>query len=233
MFASNASNMERRGYPRFCHQDVEYSFAHWILHADRHDSTLCRWCNLNIHIVAYAVSIFIEHLLNEWYIQNAGSNTTIFMQSFINVNQAKDLLRQSQDFLSCQDIESMDNCHDVAKKSLQELIGKYFPNLQNLVTDIRLSYDAYMYIPLLKYNDTFNMLSKLYMEGVIHGGNTYRSQCFLLASWHMNGLVAVNPGYVWTMWGEGLFNDLIVWISTSNEEIWEKKITAESISKKK
>lgn len=219
--------MERQSYPRFCNPDVEHSFAHWILHADRHDSTLCHWCELNKHIVAYAVSIFIEHLVNEWYIQNAGSNTTIFMQSYINTDQAKDILKRKQ-----QDIDSMNNRCDVAKKNLKDLLEVYFPGLENLGINVRLSYDAHMYMPLLKYNSTFIMLSELYMEGVIHGANTYRSQCFLLVSWHLNGLVAINPGYVWTMWGEGIFNDLIVWISTSNKEIWKNSKRVEFLLKK-
>ena len=148
------------------------------------------------------------------------------MQAFINTNQAIDLLRQRQVLsLQQEDLEKEEDFPEVAKKCLHDLLKVYFPGLQGLVTDIRLSYDAYMYIPLLKYNDTFNMLSKLYMEAVFQGPNSYRSQCFLLASWHMNGLVAINPAYVWTMWGEGLFNDLIVWISTSNDEVWKKSKT--------
>lgn len=215
--------MDRQRYPRFCNKDVEHSFAHWILHSERHEIATCRWCELNMHIVAYAVSIYIEHILNEWYIQNAGSNSVVFMQAFINTKQAEDLLSRTCHLLEQQrDLQSEDTFYEVAKRNLQDIIDTFFPGLQGIMTNIRLSYDAYMYMPLLKYNDTFNMLSQLYMEAVQQGGSNYRSQCFLLTAWHMNGLVAINPACVWSMWGEGMCNDLIVWISTSNDQVWEK-----------
>ena len=200
--------MERKAYPRFVF-GFEQLFIHWVNTACR--LTDCKQCQQCMDITGYGVSIIMRVLLLEMNRLCEGSNLTLFLRPLLSKKQCQHMITKNQ---LIQEQGDTNNTESIGMNQWSKFNTMYFPNL-NL--SILFPKCALLYLPFLCYNDTFHVLHDLYKELFQSFPLSLRGKTFAMLLWHLNGLLALNPGFVETMWGESLESNLIVWMSLHDQ----------------
>lgn len=209
-------------YPKFYHPDIKLVFLHWFLSPDRHPIKTCKLCKLNTEIIKFTILFFFRTILDEVCRKCHGSNSIALLMGDITPLEADVVIKDENLFL-LDFLEKHKNDDDdenlykiISNNRLQRLFDKYFPIFdEEIITynfvDINVS--ACQYIPLLEFNDLFKILISLYNE-LMQGCTTVRSYVFYLLSFHVNGIFAIKPSYVYLMWSETISTDLLLLINT-------------------
>jgi len=200
--------MERKAYPRFVY-GFEQLFSHLVNTTCRTPD--CKQCEKCIDIISYGISLNIRVLLLEIYRLCEGNNLTVFLRPLLSKNQCYHMLTEN--------IFIQDQFHDKSDISVcmdqwSKFNTTYFPNLKLTILFPKC---ALYYLPFLCYNDTFKILHDLYDELFHSDPLSFRGKTFAMLLFYLNGLLALNPGFVETMWGEALESNLIVWMSRQNQ----------------
>ena len=188
--------MERKAYPRFVY-GFEHLFHHYIY--TKCKKSECQICQQCLDIISYGVSLVVRVLLLEMYRSSEGSNLTVFLRPLLSKKQCYDVITNKR-------IDQTQD--DVCMKQWRYFNKTYFPTL-NL--SILFPKDALYFLTFLSYSDTFHVLVDLYNELFTTHQLSFRAKTFVMLMWHLNGLIALNPGFVETMWGDALESNLIVW----------------------
>lgn len=192
--------MERKAYPRFVH-GFEQLLKHFI---SDNKCTIpeCKKCLHCKEIIGFGISLMLRVLLSETYRSHAGSNLTIFLRPLLSRKQCYHMLKENL-FTRDQDIKDS----NVYWTKFNET---YFSQLKLVIL---FPEDVLYYLPFLCYNDTFKTLLDLYQEIFSQKKLSFKGKTFVMLMWHLNGLVAISPGFVHTMWGESIESCTIVWLS--------------------
>lgn len=201
--------MERKAYPRFVY-GFEQLFCHLVNTTCRRSD--CKQCQQCIDIISYGISLFIRTLLLEMYRLCEGSNLTVFVRPLLSKKQCQHMLDENI-FIQNKD-DNDKNSMDVYLNQWTKFNTTYFSNLK---LSILFPKCALHYLPFLCYNDTFDVLLDLYHELFQNLPLSFRGKTFAMLLWHLNGLIALNPGFVETMWSEAIESNLIVWMSRQQD----------------
>lgn len=196
--------MDRKAYPRFVF-GFEQLFSHFVDAGCRLPD--CKQCQQCTDIISYGVSIVVRVLLLEVYRLSEGNNLTVFLRPLLSKKQCYHMMFENK---FTQEKSDAADSMSVCMNQWSKFNATYFPNLK---LSILFPKCALHYLPLLCYNDTFKVLHDLYDESFHSFPLSFRGKTFAMLMWHLNGLIALNPGFTETMWGESLESNLIVWMS--------------------